>query len=108
MLRCAIRLLSGLESESARTERQRFLAEGIRRVDAGWTSDVSLGMQLIQDPHLDAGEFGAGGHFQEQRPFQGHRDFLFQDSGRSEEHTSELQSLLRNPYAVLCLTKKKL
>src|SRR3546814_6720476 len=27
--------------------------------------------------------------------------------GRSEEHTSELQSLLRNSYAVFCLKKKK-
>src|SRR3546814_10599126 len=27
--------------------------------------------------------------------------------GRSEEHTSELQSLMRNSYAVLCLIKKK-
>src|SRR3546814_1452554 len=27
---------------------------------------------------------------------------------RSEEHTSELQSLMRNQYAVFCLTKKKL
>src|SRR3546814_8439538 len=26
---------------------------------------------------------------------------------RSEEHTSELQSLMRNTYAVLCLNKKK-
>src|SRR3546814_9594137 len=26
---------------------------------------------------------------------------------RSEEHTSELQSLMRIPYAVFCLTKKK-
>src|SRR3546814_7965645 len=26
---------------------------------------------------------------------------------RSEEHTSELQSLMRNSYAVLCLTKKQ-
>src|SRR3546814_1164811 len=26
---------------------------------------------------------------------------------RSEEHTSELQSLLRSSYAVFCLTKKK-
>src|SRR3546814_1384391 len=26
--------------------------------------------------------------------------------GRSEEHTSELQSLMRNSYAVFCLTKK--
>src|SRR3546814_5395513 len=28
--------------------------------------------------------------------------------GRSEEHTSELQSLMRISYAVFCLTKKKL
>src|SRR3546814_6530086 len=27
--------------------------------------------------------------------------------GRSEEHTSELQSLMRNTYAVFCLKKKK-
>src|SRR3546814_1723509 len=27
--------------------------------------------------------------------------------GRSEEHTSELQSLMRSSYAVFCLTKKK-
>src|SRR3546814_7530861 len=27
-------------------------------------------------------------------------------SGRSEEHTSELQSLMRNSYAVFCLQKK--
>src|SRR3546814_2449898 len=26
---------------------------------------------------------------------------------RSEEHTSELRSLMRNPYAVFCLKKKK-
>src|SRR3546814_10416262 len=31
------------------------------------------------------------------------RRFFFQ---RSEEHTSELQSLMRNSYAVFCLTKK--
>src|SRR3546814_10254569 len=28
-------------------------------------------------------------------------------AGRSEEHTSELQSLMRNSYAVFCLKKKK-
>src|SRR3546814_5589765 len=28
-------------------------------------------------------------------------------AGRSEEHTSELQSLMRISYAVVCLTKKK-
>src|SRR3546814_2619908 len=29
------------------------------------------------------------------------------DLARSEEHTSELQSLMRNSYAVFCLKKKK-
>src|SRR3546814_3816176 len=29
------------------------------------------------------------------------------DPQRSEEHTSELQSLMRNSYAVFCLKKKK-
>src|SRR3546814_3201276 len=29
-----------------------------------------------------------------------------QPQGRSEEHTSELQSLMRNSYAVFCLKKK--
>src|SRR3546814_10021043 len=28
-------------------------------------------------------------------------------AGRSDEHTSELQSLMRNSYAVFCLTKNK-
>src|SRR3546814_10010426 len=30
------------------------------------------------------------------------------DKGRSEEHTSELQSLMRISYAVFCLKKKKI
>src|SRR3546814_5077131 len=30
----------------------------------------------------------------------------FQHAGRSEEHTSELQSLMRSSYAVFCLKKK--
>src|SRR3546814_2802579 len=30
-----------------------------------------------------------------------------QERARSEEHTSELQSLMRNSYAVFCLKKKK-
>src|SRR3546814_4732024 len=31
----------------------------------------------------------------------------FETGRRSEEHTSELQSLMRNSYAVFCLKKKK-
>src|SRR3546814_1504224 len=35
------------------------------------------------------------------------RDSLFQAFARSEEHTSELPSLMRISYAVFCLKKKK-
>src|SRR3546814_8569216 len=34
-------------------------------------------------------------------------DFVKRDNARSEEHTSELQSLMRISYAVFCLKKKK-
>src|SRR3546814_9722837 len=34
-------------------------------------------------------------------------DDCFDIANRSEEHTSELQSLMRNSYAVFCLQKKK-
>src|SRR3546814_3018247 len=36
-----------------------------------------------------------------------HRPSARQEAVRSEEHTSELQSLMRNSYAVFCLKKKK-
>src|SRR3546814_2601669 len=35
------------------------------------------------------------------------REITIDKSGRSEEHTSELQSLMRISYAVFCLKKKK-
>src|SRR3546814_1892046 len=38
---------------------------------------------------------------------QGEEDAVLKDDLRSEEHTSELQSLMRNSYAVFCLKKKK-
>src|SRR3546814_2091200 len=38
---------------------------------------------------------------------QGERSKKKLDEVRSEEHTSELQSLMRNSYAVFCLKKKQ-
>src|SRR3546814_5576352 len=48
-------------------------------------------------------EYGAS------KPLKGDRvtGCLHMTIQRSEEHTSELQSLMRNPYAVFCLKKKK-
>src|SRR3546814_8243064 len=39
-------------------------------------------------------------------PFMPLRAGQYAGRGRSEEHTSELQSLMRIPYAVFCLQKK--
>src|SRR3546814_4625446 len=39
------------------------------------------------------------------RPLPPSRAAVRRESGRSEEHTSELQSLMRTSYAVFCLTQ---
>src|SRR3546814_3748778 len=41
------------------------------------------------------------------RPWHRIGGFCARAKRRSEEHTSELQSLMRNSYAVFCLKKKK-
>src|SRR3546814_1862983 len=60
-----------------------------------------------------AAEAGSGLGFQEMRPRRRRRDRQVPPARRpvglrSEEHTSELQSLMRISYAVFCSKKKKL
>src|SRR3546814_7687536 len=43
----------------------------------------------------------------EYRPIQNHRRANHEICTRSEEHTSELKSIMRISYAVFCLQKKK-
>src|SRR3546814_4996345 len=50
-------------------------------------------------------DLGVAAIFADGAPVHGHR--IFVDQSRSEEHTSELQSLMRISYAVFCLKKKK-
>src|SRR3546814_5454414 len=54
--------------------------------------------RMVADRRLDLGRDGATAH---------HREGIGLGQGRSEEHTSELQSLMRISYAVFCLKKKK-
>src|SRR3546814_10738373 len=42
----------------------------------------------------------------QKRSLAGLREVTIRQKKRSEEHTSELQSLIRNSYAVFCLIKK--
>src|SRR3546814_6987547 len=73
--------------------------------DAENQPDVHLTAEHLDD----AGEIGRPGEAVEQRNAieQHARRERAENEIRSEEHTSELQSLMRNSYTVYCLKKKK-
>src|SRR3546814_7727050 len=60
--------------------------------------------RIVRGVELGFDEIGGIGRGQRQRARIGEVDQRI--LGRSEEHTSELQSLMRISYAVFCLTKK--
>src|SRR3546814_4136239 len=65
-----------------------------------------IAVKLFKDDHrIVAGE-GRGQVEQDGRGFASFAECLAHE--RSEEHTSELQSLMRISYAVFCLKKKKI
>src|SRR3546814_9382027 len=60
------------------------------------------------DGHVDAAQPPAGRGIGQQVVGQQRVQVLHRVAVRSEEHTSELQSLMRISYAVFCLKKKKI
>src|SRR3546814_5156517 len=76
----------------------------------GGIADLGLGgraiLALVQSGRADDAVLGRG------RPDHaagsGRRTAAVSADGRSEEHTSELQSLMRISYAVFCLKKKNI
>src|SRR3546814_4679188 len=83
------------------------------RVDVGRVEDVRRVLVVVLRPVRHRAQGGAGlerARFAEQR-HERHEAAVAAavDAdvvARSEEHTSELQSLMRNSYAVFCLKKK--
>src|SRR3546814_9496579 len=67
---------------------------------------AALRRQIKRDHVGDAAIDQPQHHAQANRPAAEHHD-LVAGLHRSEEHTSELQSLMRISYAVFCLKKKK-
>src|SRR3546814_1983501 len=66
--------------------------------------DVGVGIaRRLEHAGVIGGEFGHLAAAFDRRD----RDAVLEDFLRSEEHTSELQSLMRISYAVFCLKKKK-
>src|SRR3546814_9464554 len=79
--------------------RVNCIAPGLIKTDfarALWENPDTLAISTRRSPLRRIGE---------PREIAGAAVFLA--SPRSEEHTSELQSLMRNSYAVFCLKKKK-
>src|SRR3546814_3612844 len=71
-----------------------------QRFSCGWLKKVSVAEKKIPTTVITAAYAGA---FATSLFLYSYRD----DAERSEEHTSELQSLMRISYAVFCLKKKK-
>src|SRR3546814_10835271 len=86
-----------------------------------WSSDVCSSDLIVHRVHLHGcaqghillhqkqsvcPELVEGPYFLPQRRKKRCFDKLSTNGGRSEEHTSELQSLMRSSYAVFCLKKK--
>src|SRR3546814_9527030 len=74
-------------------------------------SDLDLAVGERRDQRLARPHAEFAAHGQRQRPVRVAREdqqvAIFVFHVRSEEHTSELQSLMRISYAVFCLKKKK-
>src|SRR3546814_4590712 len=77
--------------EAHKEELAHLLSSEHGKVVSDAHGDVQRGLDVVEfacgAPHLLKGEFTEG-------------------AGRAEEHTSELQSLMRNSYAVFCLKKQ--
>src|SRR3546814_1975779 len=89
-------------------------AHGIRHNHVEWdreSTDVQLYGVDYQIPlPLSGASFEFYGYGLDERDAPGYQTtnrHLFTPGVRSEEHTSELQSLMRISYAVFCLKKKK-
>src|SRR3546814_5419041 len=87
-----------------RTAPERRLAESPARFRATTVAETAPTGCRNQLSHQDQCPCAAGEPWNDAPR---HRIGTEQSPQRSEEHTSELQSLMRNSYAVFCLKKKK-
>src|SRR3546814_7755836 len=93
---CLVEILALLAATTFPALLPTFLAEWrMSNTEAGWISGIYYGGYVAAVPVLT----GLTDRMDARR-------ILFFALGRSEEHTSELQSLMRISYAVFCLKKK--
>src|SRR3546814_2210363 len=109
---CALPILRPRHLAIADGEGIGFAAAGSERTRRGFAGEARNAAQIVLDRRyadrpvagpLDPSALARGGD--EDRESLGRIAVAFAFAGRSEEHTSELQSLMRNTYAVFCLQK---
>src|SRR3546814_6638967 len=100
-------LMSRLSPRATRTDTLfpyptlfRSFVRNAKRLRVGETVDFGAGVAAVAEERLADGSFILA--FAGDEPVE----LLLERAGRSEEHTSELQSLMRISYAVFCLKKK--
>src|SRR3546814_4490183 len=89
-----------------RKERLRGLIPGQRDAVIQYADHIVGEGEKLLRLMCDAGQEGIIAK-KADAPYSGRRTMNWLKIKRSEEHTSELQSLMRISYAVFCLTKKK-
>src|SRR3546814_10215107 len=91
------------------------VAQGVRRLVVHALGELAVGhigvgghrvLERVDESRLPGMAFAAPAVPEETAHRQRHEVFV-PGTHRSEEHTSELQSLMRISYAVFCLKKKK-
>src|SRR3546814_8021754 len=98
-----VRLLSPAGTENAYFLQIGWSGEGVELPDANTAWTASAPVLAPDSPVTLSWANGTGQRFEIGLAIDD--DYMF--TIRSEEHTSELQSLMRNSYAVFCLKKKK-
>src|SRR3546814_4722302 len=98
-----VRSLADWGSRLGSADLEQAIADGARATQ-DWASAMTrydaVLSPVVRDPPPPLGLLAPT------RPFDELSPAMFGYLGRSEEHTSELQSLMRTSYAVFCLKKK--
>src|SRR3546814_7560778 len=96
-----------------------FVGYGVTAPERDWDDFKGVDLKgkialvLVNDPDYETGGSGTGGSDfgGKAMTYYGRWTYKYEEAARqgarSEEHTSELQSLMRISYAVFCLKKKK-
>src|SRR3546814_1485677 len=92
---------SGNQAVYAPNSKERGWADNTGQAEDGWETDGDM-VRNAYTLHAEDDDFGQAGTLMREVFNDEQRSRLVETVVRSEEHTSELQSLMRNSYAVFC------